>query len=193
MAVGGPGNVAGRDVKHRGAELLAERDHVGDSRRVHFDCALERRLEVHQARAVHDRVDAAALEWLHAFGEQAGLCDIAGNDSDAAFDICLEARAEMLADGRHHGRLQHLAPEAVVGGAMVAADEQVDAVYLGMPSQEQRKEHLAEKSGRAGEQDPAFAKNLLERRHCGRSASARGACAVAIRHRQSPAEEDGDR
>jgi hypothetical protein len=102
MAVGDPGDVAGRDMHHRGAELAAELDHVGDAGGVDLDRPFQRGLEVHQAGAVDDRVETARLERLGFFAEQTVVGDVAGNDDDLFFDIAIELRAEMFAQRRKH-------------------------------------------------------------------------------------------
>ena len=103
MAVGAPGDVAGRDMQHRSAELAAEFDHVGDAGGVDLDRPFQRGLEVHQPRAMDDRVEAAGLERLRFFAEQAVIGDVAGNDDDLFLDVAIELRAEMLAQRRKHG------------------------------------------------------------------------------------------
>ena len=182
MAVGAAGRVAGRHVHHGGADFAAELDHVGDAGGVDLDGLFQRRLEVHQPGAVHDGVQTAGLERLGFFAEEAVIGDVAGNDDDLFFDVAIELVAEVLAQRAEHGRVENLAAEAAGAAAPVAANEQIDALDFGMPSQEDREEHLAQESGRAGQQDATVFEHLLERRH-----SSSVAFAVATRHRRSPA------
>src|SRR5208282_1890045 len=102
MAVGAARDVAGRDMHHRGAEPAAELDHVGDAGGVDLDRLFQRGLEVHQARAVDDRVEAARLERLRFFAEQTVIGDVARNDDGLFLDIAIELRAEMFAQRRKH-------------------------------------------------------------------------------------------
>ena len=102
MTVGVACHIAGRDVNHRRADLAAELDHVGDADGVDCQRFFQRRLEVHQAGAVHDRVETAALERLGVVAQQAFVGDVAGDDRDFAFDVGIEAGAKMLAQRCHH-------------------------------------------------------------------------------------------
>ena len=51
---------------------------------------------------MHDRVEAARLERLRFFAEQAVVGDVAGNDDDLFFDVAIELLAEMFAQRRKH-------------------------------------------------------------------------------------------
>ncbi len=188
MPVGAARDVARRHMHHRGAKLAAELDHVGNAGGVDLDRLLERRLEVHQPRAMHDRVDTAWLERLRFFAEQAVVGDVAGNDDDLFLDVTIELFAEMLPQRRKHRRVENLAPKAADAATPIAANQKIDALDLGMPSQQDREEHLAEKSGRARQQYATTLEHLLERRH-GRPV----AFAVATRHQRSPAAANVDR
>ena len=90
MAVGDSRDVARRHMHHRGADLGAKLDHVGDAGGVDLDRFFQRRLEVHQPRAMHDRVEAARLERLRFFAEQTVVGDVAGHDDDLFFDVTIE-------------------------------------------------------------------------------------------------------
>ena len=190
MAVGVARGVAGRNVEQGGAALAAELDHVGDAGGVDRQRLLQRGLEIDQSRAMHHRVDRAAARRL-ALGDQVVLGDVAAEHGKFFLDVAVEAVAKVLAQRTEHGRIENFAAQAAEREAAVAADQQVDALDLGMPAQEQREEDLAEKAGRAGQQDAAVAQRLFERRHRG----ARGAAvsSVAIRHQRSPAAVSGDR
>jgi hypothetical protein len=184
MAVGGAGDVAGRHVHHGCAVPSAVREHIRDAQRVDGEGFFEGGLEVDEPRAVNHRVERAALNRIGTVGNRAFDSNIAGDDFNFAFDKALEARAEMLAQRPHHGRIKHLAAEAIQARTFVAADQQVDTVEFGMPSEEQVEKDLAEKAGCAGQQDGALAQRLLNRRHRGRAAPLAVQAAVAIRHRR---------
>ena len=190
MAVGIARGVAGRNVKQGGAALAAELDHMGNAGGVDRERFFQRGLEVDQPGAMHHRVDLAAAGRF-AFGDQVVFGDVAAEHGEFFVDVAVEAVAQMFAQGTEYGRIENFAAQATKREAPVAADEQIDAFDLRMPAQEQREEDLAEKAGRAGEQDAAAAQRLFERRHRG----ARGVAvsSVAIRHRLSPAAVSGDR
>ena len=190
MAVGIARGVTGRNVEQGGAALAAELDHVGDADGVDRERLLQRRFEIDQPRAMHHRVDRAARRRF-ALGDQVVLGDVAAEHGELFLDVTVEAIAKILAQGTEHGRVQNFAAQAAEREAAVATDEQVDALDLGMPAQEQREEDLAEKAGRAGQQDAAVAQRLFERRH--RSARGAAVSSVAIRHQRSPAGVSGDR
>ena len=104
---------------------------------------------------MHDRVETTGLERLRFLAKQAVIGDVAGHDDDLFFDVAIELVAEMLAQRAEHGRVENLAAEAADATSPVAANQQIDALDFGMPSQEYREEDLAQKSGRAGQQDAA--------------------------------------
>src|SRR3984957_13559761 len=188
VSVGDSRDVAGGHMHHRGADFAAELDHVGDASSVYLDRLFQRRLEIYQPRAMHDCVQAARLERLRFFGEQTLGGNVAGNDDDLFFDVVIELGAEMFAQRRKHRRVENLAAKPAEAAAPVAAYQQIDALDLRMPSQQDREEHLAEKSGRASQQDAAALEHLLERRH-----RCPVAFAVATRHPRSPAAAGADR
>src|SRR5580692_2702280 len=189
MPVGDSRDVAGRHMHHRGADFAAKLDYVGDAGGVYFDRLLERRLEIHQSRAMHDRVETARLERLRFLAEQTLVGDVAGNDDDLFFNVAIELIAEMFPQRRKHWRVENLATKAADTAAPVAANQQVHALDLRMPSQQDREEHLAEESCGARQQDATALEHLLERRHrgVGRAAVPAFAFAVATRHPRSPA------
>src|SRR5712692_877055 len=180
MAVGAAGRVAGRYVEQRRASLAAKFDHVGDTSRVNRDRLLERRLEIHQSRAVNHGVELVVADRVGGIGDEIRFCDIAGDDLDFFLDVAVEARAEMLAQRRHRGRIENFAPEAVEARAPVAANQKEDALDFGMVPQQQVEQHLAEEAGRAGEHDAALAQHLGERRHRIRRTGQTVALAVAV-------------
>ena len=114
---------------------------------------------------MHDRIESAALDRIDAVADESFDGDVAGDDDNFLFDEFVEARAELIAQRPHHRRIEHLAPKAVEAGFLVAANQQIDALDFRMPPEQQVEENLAEKSGRAGQQDGALAQHLFERRH----------------------------
>ncbi len=177
-------------MEQGGAALAAELDHVGDAGGIDRQRLLQRGLEVDQPRAVHHRVDRAAARRL-ALGDQVVLGDVAAEHGKFFLDVTVEAIAQVLAQRTEHGRVENFAAQAAQAEAPVATDEQVDAVDLGMPAQEQREEDFAEKAGCTGQQDAAVAQRLLQWRR--RRARGAAVSSVAIRHLRSPAAVDGDR
>jgi len=121
--------------------------------------------------------------------------DVAGNDNDFLFDEFGEARAELFAQRRHHGRVEHLATKTVEAGFFIAANQQVDALHFGMPAEQEVEKNLAQESGRAGQHDGALAQHLFERRHRWRRMwlAVQFSVSVAIRHRQLPVAADASR
>ncbi len=195
MAIGNARRIAGRDVHHRGIMLLAVFDDVGDAERVDGNRFLQRGLEIHHPGAMHDRIERAALDRIDAVADETLDGDVAGDDDDFFFDEFVEAGAELLPQRTHHRRVEHLAPKAIEAGFPVASDQQINALDFRMPSEQQVEKNLAEKSGRAGQQDGALAEHLFERRHrrSGMRFAVKFFVSVAIRHRQLPVAEGASR
>src|SRR5260370_26023642 len=87
----------------------------------------------------------------------------------------------MFAQWRKYRRVENLTEEAADTAPPVASNQQIHALDLGMPSQQNREKYFAEKSRRARQQDATALELLLERR---RRRSV--ALAVATRHPRSP-------
>ena len=116
---------------------------------------------------MYNGVEAARLERLASSASRPFVGDVAGDNDNLFFDVMIEPVAEMFAQRGEYRRVENLAAKTAIAAAPVAANQQVDAVELGMPSQEDREERFAKKSCRAGQQDATALEYLLKRRHRG--------------------------
>ena len=157
--------VAGARVHQRGGvvgrrERFRERDQVLCAERVRIERFVERRVEVDDARDVHDGGDRPANVRDDFFVEPTKrFADVTVDDDDLLAKECFVRIAVSLAQRtKRLARRDRFVEARFARGRRRFSNEQVDAFELGETIKEKARENLPEKSG-AAEHDDALARD----------------------------------